>query len=265
MGVCAECNENNPERARFCLACGKPLTPAPVPLTEERKLVTAVFVDLVGFTSRAEGLDPEDVRALQAPYHARLQAELERHGGTVEKYIGDAVFALFGAPTTHEDDPERAVRAGLAIQQAIADLNAANPRFDLHIRIGINTGEALVGLTARPEEGEAMAAGDVVNTANRLESAAPRDGILVGEETYRATAAVIDYEPAEPVQAKGKRKPVPAWQALGVKEVSARPQYASPLVGRTEELAELEESTACRRSRRCWRRRESARAACSTS
>jgi class 3 adenylate cyclase/tetratricopeptide (TPR) repeat protein len=241
MGVCAECNENNPDRARFCLACGKPLSPATVPLTEERKLVTAVFVDLVGFTSRAEGLDPEDVRALQAPYHARLQAELERHGGTVEKYIGDAVFALFGAPTTHEDDPERAVRAGLAIQQAIADLNAANPRFDLHIRIGINTGEALVGLTARPEEGEAMAAGDVVNTANRLESAAPRDGILVGEETYRATAAAIDYEPAEPVQAKGKRKPVPAWQALGVKEMSARPQHASPLVGRAQELAELEE------------------------
>jgi class 3 adenylate cyclase/tetratricopeptide (TPR) repeat protein len=241
MVVCVECNERNPERARFCLACGTPLAPVPVALTEERKLVTAVFVDLVGFTSRAEGLDPEDVRALQAPYHARLQEELERHGGTVEKYIGDAVFALFGAPISHEDDPERAVRAGLAIQQAIADLNAANPRFDLHIRIGINTGEALVGLTARPEEGEAMAAGDVVNTANRLESAAPRDGILVGEETYRATAAVIDYEPAEPVVAKGKRKPVRAWQAIGAKEVTARPQFASPLVGRQAELAELEE------------------------
>ena len=202
--------------------------------------MTALFVDLVGFTSRAEGLDPEDVRALQAPYHARLRAELERHGGTVEKYIGDAVFALFGAPTTHEDDPERAVRAGLAIQEAIADLNAANPRFDLHIRIGINTGEALVGLNARPAEGEAMAAGDVVNTANRLESAAPRDGILVGEETYRATAAIIDYQPAEPIEAKGKREPVPAWQALGAKEIAARALHASPLVGRTRELIELE-------------------------
>jgi class 3 adenylate cyclase/tetratricopeptide (TPR) repeat protein len=239
--ICTQCHEENPERARFCLACGAPIAePAPPALVEERKLVTAVFVDLVGFTSRSEGLDPEDVRALQAPYHARLRTELERHGGTVEKYIGDAVFALFGAPTTHEDDPERAVRAALAIQRAIADLNATNPRFDLHIRIGINTGEALVGLTARPAEGEAMAAGDVVNTANRLESAAPKDGILVGEQTYRATSAVIEYEPAEPVQAKGKREPVPAWRVVGARELG-RPSFASPLVGRERELADLEE------------------------
>ena len=241
MVICTECYEENPDRARFCLACGAPISEStPPPLVEERKLVTAVFVDLVGFTSRSEGLDPEDVRALQAPYHARLRAELERHGGTVEKYIGDAVFALFGAPTTHEDDPERAVRAALAILQAIADLNAANPRFDLHIRIGINTGEALVGLTARPAEGDAMAAGDVVNTANRLESAAPKDGILVGEETYRATASVIDYEPAEPVLAKGKREPVPAWRVVGVRELTGRPSFTSPLVGRERELDELE-------------------------
>jgi class 3 adenylate cyclase/tetratricopeptide (TPR) repeat protein len=240
--ICTECYEQNPDRARFCLACGAPIAePTQPALLEERKLVTAVFVDLVGFTSRSEGLDPEDVRALQAPYHARLRAELERHGGTVEKYIGDAVFALFGAPTTHEDDPERAVRAALAIQDAIADLNAANPRFDLHIRIGINTGEALVGLKARPAEGDAMAAGDVVNTANRLESAAPKDGILVGEETYRATASVIDYEPAEPVQAKGKREPVPAWRVVAAREPAGRPLFASPLVGRERELGELEE------------------------
>jgi class 3 adenylate cyclase/tetratricopeptide (TPR) repeat protein len=200
-----------------------------------------VFVDLVGFTSRAEQLDPEDVRALQAPYYARVRTELERHGGTVEKFIGDAVFALFGAPVTHEDDPERAVRAALAIRVAIADLNAANPRFDLHIRIGINTGEALVGLGARPTEGEGMASGDVVNTANRRESAAPTDGILVGEATYRATADTIEYRPAEAVRAKGKSEPVPTWEVLGSKEQSARPTFAVPLVGRRDELAELEE------------------------
>jgi class 3 adenylate cyclase/tetratricopeptide (TPR) repeat protein len=240
--ICTECHEENPDRARFCLACGAALVAAAPPaLAEERKLVTAVFVDLVGFTSRAEGLDPEDVHALQAPYHARLREELERHGGTVEKYIGDAVFALFGAPSTHEDDPERAVRAGLAIKGAIADLNAANPRFDLHIRIGINTGEALVGLTARPEHGEGMASGDVVNTANRLESAAPRDGILVGQETYRATRGVIEYRPAEPVQAKGKALPVRAWEVVGLKDGPARRRFATPLVGRREELAQLTE------------------------
>jgi predicted ATPase/class 3 adenylate cyclase len=239
--ICTECHEENPDRARFCLACGAPIVEATPPaLIEERKLVTAVFVDLVGFTSRAEGLDPEDVHALQAPYHARLRDELERHGGTVEKYIGDAVFALFGAPSTHEDDPERAVLAGLAIKKAIADLNAANPRFDLHIRIGINTGEALVGVTARAAQGEGMASGDVVNTANRLESAASRDGILVGEETYRATAGVIEYRRAEPVRAKGKADPVPAWEVVGLKDAAGRRRFEVPLVGRREELDELQ-------------------------
>src|SRR5919198_649867 len=113
MPSCANCGQENPDVARFCLACGAPLADSNA-AREERKVVTVLFADLVGFTARAEQLDPEDVRAVLSPYHARLRADLERHGGTVEKFIGDAVMAIFGAPTAHEDDPERAVRAALA-------------------------------------------------------------------------------------------------------------------------------------------------------
>src|SRR5262245_11640415 len=133
----------------------------------ERKVVTVLFADLVGFTARAEELDPEDVEAILRPYHERLRGELERFGGTVEKFIGDAVMALFGAPVAHEDDPERAVRAALAIRDWARDEE------DLQVRIAVNTGEALVTLGARAAEGEGMAAGDVLTTAARLQSEAP--------------------------------------------------------------------------------------------
>src|SRR5438270_9385891 len=171
---------------------------------KERKIVTVLFADLVGFTARAEQLDPEDVEAILRPYHERLRYELERWGGTVEKFIGDAVMALFGAPVTREDDPERAVRAALGIRDWIAEEGK------LQVRIAVNTGEALVNLAARPEAGEGMAAGDVVNTAARLQSAARVNGILVGETTYRATAERIDYGECPPVEAKGKETPIPA-------------------------------------------------------
>src|SRR5262249_31425553 len=179
----------NPPQARFCLACGTALAeaPAPAPPSEERKVITAIFVDLVGSTARSEQLDPEDVRSLVAPYHARVRAELEAHGGTFEKFSGDAILALFGTPNAHEDDPDRAVRAGLAVRQGIRELNAEDEWLDLHIRVGIHTGEALVMLGARASEGEWSAAGDVLNTASRIQSAAPRDGILVGRPTYLAT------------------------------------------------------------------------------
>src|SRR5206468_992526 len=131
-------------------------------------------------------------------YHEQLRSELERHGGTVEKFIGDAVMAVFGAPAAHEDDPERAVRAALAIRDAMSEDGR------LKVRIAVTTGEALVTLGARPSEGEGMAAGDVVNTAARLQNAAPVNGILVDETTYRATRDVIGYAEAEPVTAKGK-------------------------------------------------------------
>ena len=239
MPVCQRCGEDNPERARFCLGCGAPLAAPVSARREERKRVSVLFCDLVGFTSRAEQLDVEDVRGLLAPYYQRLRSELERFGGTVEKFIGDAVMALFGAPVAHEDDPERAVRAALAIREAIAEFNQADPSLDLHVRIGVTTGEVLVALDARPDQGEGMASGDVVNTAARLQAAAPTDGVLVDEITFRATDRAISYRPARPVAAKGKAEPVTVWQALSPRaslgvDVAQAPRAA--LVGREREL-----------------------------
>jgi class 3 adenylate cyclase/tetratricopeptide (TPR) repeat protein len=198
----------------------------------ERKVVTVVFCDLVGFTARAESMDPEDVEALLRPYHERVRAELERHGGTVEKFIGDAVMALFGAPTAHEDDPERAVRAALAIREFAVDE-------ELELRIGVTTGEALVRLDAQPETGEGMASGDVVNTAARLQSGAPVNEILVDGSTYRATRAAVDYAEATPVEAKGKAEPVPVWRAVAARArfgVDIAHEARSELIGREREL-----------------------------
>jgi class 3 adenylate cyclase/tetratricopeptide (TPR) repeat protein len=220
-----------------------PVTATP---REERKVVTVLFADLVGFTSRSERLDPEDVRALLSPYYARLRAELEHFGGTVEKFIGDAVMALFGAPVAHEDDPERAVRAALAIRDWVLEQQA-----DLQLRIAVNTGEALVALGARPDQGEGMASGDVVNTTSRLQTAAPVNGILVGETTHRATAHVITYRDVRPVSAKGKVEPVRAWEALEARSrfgVDLGPSIRVPLVGRTHESQVL--SDALDRTRR---------------
>src|SRR5262245_57820665 len=135
--TCGSCGGSNPDRARFCLECGAGLdsSPAPDTASEERKVVTVLFCDLVGFTKASDGADPEDVRARIRPYHATLRREIERHGGTVEKFIGDAVMAVFGAPVAHEDDPERAVRSGLRILEAIADLNGSDPALDLQVRV----------------------------------------------------------------------------------------------------------------------------------
>jgi class 3 adenylate cyclase/tetratricopeptide (TPR) repeat protein len=232
MAVCPGCGQENPDVARFCFACATPLGSDVV---EERKVVTVLFADLVGFTSRAEQMDPEDVRALLAPYHRRLRSELERHGGTVEKFIGDAVVALFGAPVAHEDDPERAVRAALAIRDWVREEGE-----DLQLRIAVNTGEALIALGARPEAGEGMASGDVVNTAARLQSAAPVNGILVGETTWRATRDRIDYAEHEPVTAKGKNEPIPVWEPTQAKArfgMDLEQRVLTPLVGRERELA----------------------------
>jgi class 3 adenylate cyclase/tetratricopeptide (TPR) repeat protein len=238
--TCSSCGQENPEGFKFCGACGLPLAPPELAAEEERKVVTALFTDIVGSTARAETLDPEDVRAMLAPYYARLRRELERFGGTVEKFIGDAVVALFGAPIVHENDPERAVRAAIAIGRAVADLNAEHEWLDLHIRTAVNTGEALVVVGARAVEGEGMAAGDVMNTAARLQSAAPVDGVAVGEATFRATASIFDYEEAEPVAAKGKAEPVPVWILVGEK-VHRRPEPRRRLVGRRKEVDRLVE------------------------
>src|SRR5213592_189337 len=165
----------------------------------ERKLATVLFVDLVDSTGLVTGLDPEVVRRRVQTFFDRVSHCVTTHGGIVEKFAGDAVMAAFGAPVAHEDDAERAVRAGLAILDAIVELNEADPDLELQVRVGINTGEAVVALGARPEQGEGIVTGDVVNTASRLQGAAPVGGVAVGEQTYRATERIFDYEALEPV------------------------------------------------------------------
>jgi class 3 adenylate cyclase/tetratricopeptide (TPR) repeat protein len=251
MHVCPACGHENADTAKFCSECGAALDAAVATRREERKVVTVVFADMVGSTERAERLDPEDVRALLAPYHARLRSELERHGGTVEKFIGDAVVAVFGAPVAHEDDPERAVRAALAIQDAIAEMNEADPDLALEVRIGVNTGEALVALDARPELGEGLVSGDVVNTGARIQGAAPPGGIFVGEYTFRATERAIEYEAEEPIVAKGKAQPLSVWRAIARRASFGidLAESGTPLVGRADDLDVLVAALARARAR----------------
>jgi class 3 adenylate cyclase len=234
--TCPSCGKENPDGFQFCGFCTAQLTARPATAVhEERKVVSVLFCDLVGFTAASEAADPEDVRARVRPYHARLRQELEGYGGTVEKFIGDAVMAVFGAPVAHEDDAERAVRAGLRILEAISELNEQDRSLSLQVRIGINTGEAVVALGARPEEGEGIVTGDVVNTASRLQGAAPVNGIAVSEQTHRATERVFEYEELEPVQVKGKAEPLALFRPLQPRAsfgADVTRTHAAPLVGR---------------------------------
>jgi class 3 adenylate cyclase len=239
--ICASCGRDNPAGAKFCNECAAPLT-APVLALEERKIVSVLFCDLVGFTAASERQDPEDVQARIRPYYARLRREIERYGGTVEKFVGDAVMGAFGAPAAHEDDAERAVRSGLAIIDAIADLNESTPGLDLQVRVGINTGKAVVALAARPEHGEGFVTGDVVNTASRIESAAPPNAVAVSDATYRATSRVFEYQPLEPVSVKGKIEPLRLWRAIVPRArygSDIRRSFTTPFIGRELEKALL--------------------------
>ena len=229
---CLACNQENPPGARFCLACGAALA-AEAPPQEERRIVSIIFVDLVGSTAQAERLDPEDVRAILVPYHSLVRREIESFGGVVEKFIGDAIMGVFGAPVAHGDDAERAVRAAFVVCDSVCSM----PDSDLQIRIAVNTGEAVVSLNARPAFGESMVAGDVVNTAARLQSQAPVNGIIVGEMTYLETRDAIGYEPIEPIVAKGKAAPVKAWIAThALTPAGQRPARDLRIVGRRPEL-----------------------------
>jgi class 3 adenylate cyclase/tetratricopeptide (TPR) repeat protein len=233
--VCPRCGEENPDRAKFCLNCGEALAPA-AQLQEERKLVSVLFVDLVGFTAQSDRADPEDVRDKLQLYHSRAKEQIERYEGTVDKFIGDAVMAVFGAPLSHADDAERAVRAGLRVLETIEELNEENPGLELAARAAVNTGDAIVAVDAEP--GQAMVMGDVVNTASRLQNAAPAGRLIVGAETYRATRGVIRYEELEPVVAKGKAEPVEAWLAVEPTAApSERPGSVTPFVGRDREMS----------------------------
>src|SRR6266568_1023197 len=176
MPACPNCGEENPERARFCWSCGAAIAEAPRSVAEERKIVSVLFVDLVGFTAASEKADPEDVRATLSPYHARVKQEIERFGGTVEKFVGDAVMAAFGTPIAHEDDAERALRAGVAMRRKLHELFGDQ----LVLRIGVNSGEVVVG---RGREGSSFVTGDAVNVAARLEQTAAPGEIVVGGRT----------------------------------------------------------------------------------
>jgi class 3 adenylate cyclase len=226
MAACRQCGSELPDGARFCPACG---TAVAGRRGEERKVVTVLFADLVDSTVSGDGADPEDVRALVRPQLARMRAELERYGGTFEKYVGDAVMAVFGAPVAHEDDPERAVRAALAIRDAIPG-----------VKVAVNTGGAVVQLDAASGAGEGIATGDVVTTTFRIEEAAGASTVLVGESTFRATQGAIEYGGRRLLQAKGKAEPIPVYEALRA-QPDLGPSFQSrplaPLVGRREELS----------------------------
>jgi class 3 adenylate cyclase/tetratricopeptide (TPR) repeat protein len=245
MSVCANCGQDNPRGFRFCGACGMPLATAGRRLDEERKVVTVMFCDLVGFTARSDRADPEDVGAMLRPFHAKVRTEIERLGGTVDKLIGDAVMGVFGAPVAHEDDPERAVRCALRVLDAIGELNAATPSLSLTVRIGIATGEALIALAAGHQTETVV--GDVVNTAARLQGVAPVNAAVVGEPTWRATRALFDFEGLEPVKVKGKAEPLASWRVVaagGRVGAGARPGSAAPFIGRDDELTLLDRHVA---------------------
>jgi class 3 adenylate cyclase/tetratricopeptide (TPR) repeat protein len=246
--TCPHCRADVTPGLRFCIACGGPLPeqPAPpgagegeAPLPSERRLVSVLFVDLENFTAIAEALDPEDVRSLQSRYFETARSIVSRYGGTLEKFIGDAVMAVWGAPAAHEDDGERAVRAALELIAAVAKLRGPVPGQRLTARAAIATGEAAVTIGV---EGQGMVAGDLVNTAARLQAAAPSNGVLVDETTRRITGDALAFEPASAAVLRGKSVPVVTWRATGPADTRGRGRaagHSGPFVGRAGELAEL--------------------------
>jgi class 3 adenylate cyclase/tetratricopeptide (TPR) repeat protein len=241
--TCPNCGEENPARARFCLACGVELAEARDEF-ESRRTVTVVFLDLVDSTAITGALDPEAHRRVQGRFFDELRAVLERHGGTLEKFIGDAVMAVFGIPTLHEDDALRAVRAATEAREAMAALNAelrSSWGVELSVRIGVNTGEVVAG---DPTTGQRLVTGEAVNLASRLEAAASPGEILIGADTYRLVANAVLVEPVEGLELKGVAAPTDAWRVLGV--LAGAPSIArrldSPLVGRERELRVLRQT-----------------------
>ena len=239
MATCFSCGHENADEQKFCGECGTKLEVTPV--REERKVVTALFCDLVGFTATSEEADPEDVDRMLAAYFEMARSQIEAHGGVVEKFIGDAVVGVFGVPAAHEDDPERAVRAGLRIAEDAEDLEALGGA-PLKLRVGINTGEALVRLGVSAASGQGFISGDSINTASRIQSIAPEMGVGVGIGTYEVTAAVFVYEELDPATLKGKSEPVRVFHAKAPRArlgTDLSRTHDSPFIGREIDLAML--------------------------
>ena len=260
---CGSCGAENPPGARFCMECGGELDAAPAPEPpapagepeappEERRLASVLFADLSGYTAAAERMDPEAVKALVDRTLRRLGEEIELFGGTIDKFIGDNVMGVFGAPVAHEDDPERSVRAALAMQSAMEEMNreiVERYGVSFSLRVGINTGEVMAGAVGD----RYTVMGDVVNVAARLQAAGRPGTVTVGAATHRATRESVSYEALEPLVLKGKEEPVPAWEATAVLGGPGRPARRSetPLIGRAEEaqlLASLVERVERERS-----------------
>ena len=238
--ICTQCGQENLETNKFCGECAAPLAISPRRVAEERKVVTALFCDLVGFTAVSESADPEDLNLMLDRYAAMARTLIEGHGGVVQKFIGDAVVGVFGVPSAHEDDPERAVRAGLRIVEAAEDTVGVGGA-PLRVRVGINTGEALVRLGVSPGSGEGFLTGDAINTASRLQGVAPEMGVVVGLATYEATAPVFDYTELEPAVVKGKAEPVRVFHARATvaRFGTDLTRSSSPFIGREIDLALL--------------------------
>ena len=241
MTACPSCGQENPEGQKFCGECATPLGVPTRAVAEERKVITSLFCDLIGFTASSESADPEDVDQMLSAYSAMARGQIEGHGGVVEKFIGDAVVGVFGVPAAHEDDPERAVRAGLSIAEGAEELEAVGGA-PLRLRVGINTGEALVRLGITPGSGERLLAGDAINTASRLQSVAPEMGVAVGLATYEATAAVFDYTELPPATVKGKSELVRVFLAKAPRArfgTDLTRTHDTPFIGREIDLALL--------------------------
>ena len=244
MSTCATCGTENPEGARFCYSCGTAMGAPVEPLRESRKTVTVLFIDAVSSTALGERMDPESLRAVMTRYFDVMREAIESHGGAIEKFIGDAVMAIFGVPTVHEDDALRACRAAVEIRDRLAEMEPqirADRGVAIEWRAGINTGQVVAGDVAA---GQRIVTGDAVNVAARLEAAAAPGEILLGAETYALVREAVSAESVEPLVLKGKSEPVPGWRLTGVSDAVGRHNRPSeaPLVGRMRPLRHLDDA-----------------------
>jgi len=235
VATCQRCSTENADSAKFCSECGAEL--AATPPREQRKVVTVLFCDVAGSTALGEHVDPEALRITMARYFETARTAIERHGGTVEKFIGDAVMAVFGVPVAHEDDALRAVRAAVELRDAV----------EIDVRIGLNTGEVVTA------EGETLATGEAINIAARLEQAAGVGDVLLGAQTCALVRELVDVELLPPLDVKGKSDPITAYRLVALTGV-ARRRDAAPMIGRAKELDALQraferarDDGACRR------------------